>query len=138
RTRRRHGGDSVSLVQHLVRCHDVVAQEAYVVDHTFGQVNDAARGLCQISRGDDGMDPWNFRSVPGINGFNTSMGVGTAQDLAMEQTRQPYVSSIGSTTRDFLSAVVADGPCTNDVVFLVGEHDVWLVRVHRGPAACSV
>jgi hypothetical protein len=32
------------------------------------------------------MDPWNFRSVTGIDGFNTGMGVGTAQDLAMEQT----------------------------------------------------
>jgi hypothetical protein len=87
RTRRRYGGNGVSLIEHLIRRHNVVAQEAYVVDHAFGQVNDTAGGLRQVSRGDDGMDPWNFRSMTGINAFNTGMGVGTAQDLAMEQTR---------------------------------------------------
>ncbi len=86
-TRCRHGGDGVSLIEHLVRRHDVVTQEAYVVDHAFGQVDDTAGGLCQVSRGDDGMHPWHFRGVTGIDGFNAGMGVGTAQDLAMEQTR---------------------------------------------------
>jgi hypothetical protein len=33
------------------------------------------------------MHPWNFCSVPGIDGFNAGMGMGTAQDLAKEQTR---------------------------------------------------
>jgi hypothetical protein len=78
RTRRRHSGDSMSLIEHLVRRHDVVAQEAYVVDHAFSQVDHTAGGLCQISRSDDGMDPWNFRSMTSINAFNTGMGVGTA------------------------------------------------------------
>jgi hypothetical protein len=33
------------------------------------------------------MDPWDFLGVTGIDGYNTGVGMGTPQDLAIEQAR---------------------------------------------------
>jgi len=66
------------------------------------------------------MDPWNFLGVTGVDGYNAGMGVGTPQDLAMEQAWEPHVSPIASPARNFLSAVLANGPRPNNVVFLAG------------------
>ena len=86
-TRRRHRGNGVSLIQHLIRRHDVVAQEAHIVDDAFGEIDDPAGGLDQIRRGNHGMDPRDFLSVSGVDRFNARMRVGTAQDLAIEHAR---------------------------------------------------
>jgi hypothetical protein len=53
-------GDGVPLVEDLVGRHDVVAQEAHIVLHAFGQSYQLPRRLCQVGGGHRGIHTREF------------------------------------------------------------------------------
>ena len=113
-------GDGVALVEGLLGGQTVVAQELGVDHRAFAQVQHAPAGLRQVGGGGDGVDPGHGLGLAGVDALDAGMGVGAAQDLAVQHAGEIDVGSVLRPPGDLVGAVVAKRAAANDAVALGG------------------
>ena len=118
RTGRSHGCDGMALVQSLAPGQHVHAEEPEVLDGSLGQVGQPPRGLGPIGGGYDCVHPGVGLCGAGIDGFDSCVGVGTAQYLAVQQAGEVLVGSVPCPPGHFFRTVGAYRPLADDVKFL--------------------
>src|SRR5919108_3433046 len=116
RTGRRHRSYGMPFIQHLVLGETIVAHKPRVDHRPFTEVSHLARGLGQLCCGHDGLDARKCHSAADVDALDVSVGVRAAQDLAVQEPREPHVSTILRPAGDLVRAVRADGPRANDGV----------------------
>ena len=68
--------------------------------------------------------------MTGVDRLDAGVGMGAAQDLAVEHPWQPHVSAVVGVARDLLRAVRTNGPFSYHIVFLIREHNIRLICQH--------
>ena len=116
RAGRGDGGDGVALVEGLVVGHDVLCHEAGRT-LSFGEVNNLVFDDRKILGGRYGDHAGQRLSLAGVYRANARVGVGAAQDFAVDHAGYLGIRAILGGSGHFLKPVVADGPGPNDPVF---------------------
>ena len=101
RTGSGYGSHGVAFVQHLAPGQHVHAEEPEVLDRTLGQVRQASGSLGPVGGRDDGVDTGVGLGRAGVNGPDSGVRMGAAQNLAVQQARQVLVGSIACPPGNF-------------------------------------
>ena len=127
------GGNGVTAIQRLLPRHHVAAVETVVDRGPFLLVLDLGGHLGEIGGRHHGMDAGQCQRLAGIDAANAGVGVGAAQDLAVQHAGQVDVGGVAGAAHDLVGTVVAHRARADDaVVFLgIGEDDVGFVVKHR-------
>ena len=78
------GGDGVAAIERLFAGHDIPAVETVVDGSALFLVLDFRGDFWEFGRRHDGMDAGQGKGAAGVYAPDAGMGVGAAQDLAVE------------------------------------------------------
>jgi hypothetical protein len=92
------------------------------VDGPLAQLGDLVGVLGQISRGHDRLDAGQAEGLAGVDLADGGVGVGTAQDTAVQQAGHLEVGAVEGPAGDLVHAVVTDRSRA--------DHLVWRSRAH--------
>ena len=127
------GGDGVATVQRLFAGHHVAAVEAVVDRCALFLVLDFGGNVREVGGGYHGVDAGQGQGAAGVDAADASVGVGAAQNFAVEHTGQVDVGGVAGAAHHLVRPVVADGAGPDDlIVFIgVGQDDVGFVVKHK-------
>ena len=102
-----HRGNGVAVVEHFVLGQNVGAQ-VHQIGHVLAHLLHFVFGWGQVFAGDNRCDAGERFSFAGVNAQNTGVGVGAAQNLAIEQAGQLGIRTVAGRAGHFVHPVVAD------------------------------
>ena len=134
------GGDGVAAVEGLFPRHHIAAVKAVVDGGAFLLVFDFGGHGGEIGAGDHGVDARPGQSAAGVNAPDAGVGVGAAQDFAVQHPRQMDVGGVTGAAHHLVRAVVAHRAGADHAVSFigVGKNDVGLVIGHQRPPPVKV
>src|SRR5262249_52644032 len=110
---RGHGRPGVAGVERLGMREDVLChQPGIALD--LREIDDPIRDDREVLGGGHGLDAGQGFCFAGIDGSDAGVGMGTAEDLAMQQAWQVHVRPVSRVARDLIQAVMTDGPGPHD------------------------
>ena len=115
-----HSGHSVALEESLLPRHHVLGHQAGIAQH-LGEVDGLGVDQGEVQRRRHRGNTGKGLGLAGIYGTNAGVGVGTAQDFAVEHSRQLGVRAVLGGPGDLFQAVVADGPGAQYPIFTRGR-----------------
>ncbi len=109
----------MALVQHLLVRQHVFCNHAGVTAHV-GKIDIPGGDDRKVRRRRDGPHPWERGGFAGVDATNTGVGMGTAQNHAVQHPSQLDISPVFRSAGDFVQAVVTNGAGTQHPVVACG------------------
>ena len=113
----RHGGDSVTDIEHLVAGQGIVAQ-VLEIHRAFAQSGGAILCLSEVVGGHYGIDAGQRLGAAGVDGADPGVGVRAAQDLAVQEARQVHVGAKLRAAGGLVCGVIPGWSGADDSVWL--------------------
>ena len=116
-----HAGNGLADVEDLIAGQDIVSQ---ILERCgpFTNVHDLVPGPGEIPGGSHSLDTGQRLGPGGVDGPDTGVGMGAAEDLSVEQARGLEVGAVQSAARDLIGSIVANGSGA-DHIELLGRQD---------------
>ena len=106
----------MASVEGFLASHDVPAVKPVVNGAALLLVGYRRRSLRQIGGGCHGLDPRQGQRPAGVDSFDSGVGMGAAQQLAVQQSGRVNIGGIASPAQHFVWAVMADWTGAHHIV----------------------
>ena len=133
---RRHGCDRLCVKQHFALGHHH-GRQVPEGNSPLPAAQHPVAGLGQIVPGHDRQNTGHGQCLAAVNLLNTGMGVGAAQDMAVDLVLHIQVGAIARPPRHLVQAIGSNGPGTHHLKFLLRVHDTAPSRIERAASSTA-